>query len=146
VVWLVVRCARLPFAFAAFALMRRLIAVALVLGIVLLSLLFYASSDSSAFSDTLPILFIGGGLLGVALLVLLGWRLWWLQRRIRRGVFGAKLTLKLLLMFGAVALLPGLVVYGAFGVFSQSFDRDLVRCTRGQRADCRRQSQPGGPR
>jgi nitrogen fixation/metabolism regulation signal transduction histidine kinase len=93
--------------------MRRLIAVALVLGIVLLSLLFYASSDSSAFSDTLPILFIGGGLLGVALLVLLGWRLWWLQRRIRRGVFGAKLTLKLLLMFGAVALLPGLVVYGA---------------------------------
>ena len=65
------------------------------------------------FSDTLPTLFIGGGVLGVALLVLLGWRLWWLQKRIRRGVFGAKLTLKLLLMFGVVAMLPGLVVYGA---------------------------------
>jgi len=93
--------------------MRSLIVVALILGIVLLSLLFYASGGSSAFSDTLPTLFIGGGILGVALLVLLGWRMWWLQKRIRRGVFGAKLTLKLLLMFGVVAMLPGLVVYGA---------------------------------
>jgi len=93
--------------------MRSLIVAALIMGIVLLSLLFYASSDSNAFSDTLPTLFVGGGVLGVALLVLLGWRLWWLQKRIRRGVFGAKLTLKLLLMFGVVAMLPGLVVYGA---------------------------------
>jgi len=93
--------------------MRSLIAAALIMGIVLLSLLFYASGDSSAFSDSLPSLFIGGGVLGTALLVLLGWRMWWLQKRIRRGVFGAKLTLKLLLMFGVVALLPGLVVYGA---------------------------------
>jgi len=72
--------------------MRSLIAAALIMGIVLLSLLFYASGDSSAFSDTLPSLFIGGGVLGMALLVLLGWRMWWLQKRIRRGVFGAKLT------------------------------------------------------
>jgi nitrogen fixation/metabolism regulation signal transduction histidine kinase len=83
------------------------------MGIALLALLFYASGDSAVFSDTLPTLFIGGGVLGLALLVLLGWRLWWLQKRIRRGVFGAKLTLKLLLMFGVVAMLPGLVVYGA---------------------------------
>jgi len=68
--------------------MRSLIAVALIMGIVLLSVLFYASSDSGAFSDTLPTLFIGGGrsrgVAGAA-----GWRLWWLQKRIRRGVFGA---------------------------------------------------------
>ena len=93
--------------------MRSLIAVALILGTVLLGLVFFASGDSGAFSDSLPALFIGGGVLGMALLVLLGWRLWWLQKRIRRGVFGAKLTLKLLMMFGVVALLPGLVVYGA---------------------------------
>jgi nitrogen fixation/metabolism regulation signal transduction histidine kinase len=93
--------------------MRSLIAVALIIGVVLLALLFHASESSSAFSDTLPTLFIGGGVLGMALLLLLGWRLWWLQKRIRRGVFGAKLTLKLLMMFGAVAMLPGLVVYGA---------------------------------
>ena len=93
--------------------MRSLIAVAMIIGVVLLALLFYASGSSSAFSDTLPTLFIGGGVLGMALLALLGWRLWWLQKRIRRGVFGAKLTLKLLMMFGVVAMLPGLVVYGA---------------------------------
>lgn len=93
--------------------MRSLIAAALVVGTVLLALLSLASSDSAIFSDTLPALFLGGGALGVGLLVLLGWRLWWLQKRIRRGVFGAKLTLKLLLMFGVVAMLPGLVVYGA---------------------------------
>ncbi len=93
--------------------MRRLIAVILVAGSVLLAWLFYASGDSAMFSDNLPALFIGGGVLGIVLLILLGWRLWWLQKRIRRGVFGAKLTLKLLLMFGVVAMLPGLVVYGA---------------------------------
>ena len=93
--------------------MRSLIAVALVLGIILLGALFFASGDSGVLSDSLPTLFVGGGVLGLALLVLLGWRLWWLQKRIRRGVFGAKLTLKLLMMFGVVALLPGLVVYGA---------------------------------
>lgn len=93
--------------------MRILIFAALAAGIVVLSLLFYASGDSAILSDTLPVLFVGGGVLGMALLLLLGWRLWWLQKRIRHGVFGAKLTLKLLLMFGAVAMLPVLVVYGA---------------------------------
>ncbi|MDP2252723.1 MAG: PAS domain-containing sensor histidine kinase, partial [Thiobacillus sp.] len=93
--------------------MRSLIVAALIMGIVLLFLLFDASSGSSPLSDTLPTLFIGGGVLGVALQALLRWRLWWLQKRIRRGVFGAKLTLKLLLMLGVVALLPGLVVYAA---------------------------------
>ncbi len=93
--------------------MRSLIVAALAVGILLLALLFYASGDSAMFSDSLPTLFVGGGVVGVVLLGLLGWRLWWLQKRIRRGVFGAKLTFKLLLMFGVVAMLPGLVVYGA---------------------------------
>ena len=98
---------------ACVALMRSLIAAALIAGIVLLTLLFYAGGENVMFSDNLSVLFIVGGVLGAVLLVLLGWRLWWLQKRIRRGVFGAKLTLKLLLMFSAVAMLPGLVVYGA---------------------------------
>ncbi|MDP1929148.1 MAG: ATP-binding protein [Thiobacillus sp.] len=93
--------------------MRSLIVAALIAGIVLLTLLFYAGGENAMFSDSLPVLFAAGGVLGAVLLALLGWRLWWLQKRIRRGVFGAKLTLKLLLMFSAVAMLPGLVVYGA---------------------------------
>ncbi|HQS99810.1 MAG: PAS domain-containing sensor histidine kinase [Hydrogenophilales bacterium 16-64-46] len=93
--------------------MRSLIVLAFVVGLLLLTLLFQASGDSAGFSDSLPILFLGGSVLGGVLLGLLGWRMWWLQKRIRRGVFGAKLTLKLLLMFGVVALLPVLMVYGA---------------------------------
>jgi nitrogen fixation/metabolism regulation signal transduction histidine kinase len=93
--------------------MRRLILIAVIFGAILLALLFLASSNGSLFSDNLPILFIAGSIVAVALLVLVGWQLWLLRRRIRRGVFGARLTLKLLLMFGLVATLPGLVVYGA---------------------------------
>ncbi len=93
--------------------MRNLILISVVFGAALLSLLFYASSDSSMFSENLPALFLTGGALALALLVLVGGQLWGLQRRIRRGVFGAKLTLKLLMLFGLVAMLPGLVVYGA---------------------------------
>ncbi|MFN3715857.1 MAG: PAS domain-containing sensor histidine kinase, partial [Thiobacillus sp.] len=71
--------------------MRGVIVLALVVGLLLLALLFHASGDSAGFSDSLPMLFLGGSVLGGVLLGLLGWRMWWLQKRIRRGVFGAKL-------------------------------------------------------
>lgn len=93
--------------------MRSLIVLTFFVGLLLLALLFQASGDSGDFPDRLPALFFGGSVFGTVLLGLLGWRMWWLQKRIRRGVFGAKLTLRLLLMFGVVALLPVLVVYGA---------------------------------
>ena len=93
--------------------MRRLILFAVVFAAVLLALLFSASGNSGLFSENLPILFLFGGGVALALLLLVAWQLWLLLRRIRRGVFGARLTLKLLLMFGAVATVPGLVVYGA---------------------------------
>ena len=92
--------------------MRGLILVAFVSGLILIALLYQASSATAGLTDILPALFLVGSVLGGVLLGLLGWRMWWLQKRIRRGVFGAKLTLKLLLMFGAVSLLPALLVYG----------------------------------
>ncbi len=93
--------------------MRRLILVAVVFAAILLALLFSASGDSGLFSENLPILFLAGGGVALALLLLVVWQLWLLRKRIQRGVFGARLTLKLLLMFGAVATAPGLVVYSA---------------------------------
>ncbi len=93
--------------------MRSLILIAVVFGAILLGLLFFASGDTGFFAENLSTLFLVGGGIALALLGLVGWQLWRLQRRIRRGVFGARLTLKLLLMFGAVATVPGLVVYGA---------------------------------
>ena len=53
--------------------MRSLIAAVLIVGVVLLALLFYASGEGSAFSESLPSLFIGGSALGIVLLLLLGW-------------------------------------------------------------------------
>jgi nitrogen fixation/metabolism regulation signal transduction histidine kinase len=93
--------------------MRRLILIAGVLAAILLAGLFSASGDSGIFIDNLPLLLIAGGVIALALLGLVGWQLWRLRQRIRRGVFGARLTLTLMLMFGLVATLPGLVVYGA---------------------------------
>jgi nitrogen fixation/metabolism regulation signal transduction histidine kinase len=93
--------------------MRRLILLAIALGVVLLGLLFAASRNSAFFSENLPSLFIAGGLVALALVGLVGSQLWLLRQRVRKGVFGARLTLRLLLMFGLVATLPGLVVYGA---------------------------------
>ena len=93
--------------------MRSLIGVAVVFGAILLGLLFSASGDSGLFSENLSTLFLVGGAVALALLLLVVWQLWLLRRRIKRGVFGARLTLKLLLMFGAVATVPGLVVYSA---------------------------------
>jgi len=93
--------------------MRSLIGIAVVFGAILLGLLFSASGDSGLFSENLSTLFLVGGAVALALLLLVVWQLWLLRRRIKRGVFGARLTLKLLLMFGAVATVPGLVVYSA---------------------------------
>ena len=93
--------------------MRRTLLAAVALGALLLALFIVASDSSERFSANLPLLFAFGGAISFILAALIGWRLWLLRRRIRRGVFGAKLTLRLLLMFGAVATVPGLVVYGA---------------------------------
>ena len=49
----------------------------------------------------------------VALLMLLvGYQLLRLARSLRRGVFGSRLALRLVLLFALVAVLPGALVYG----------------------------------
>jgi nitrogen fixation/metabolism regulation signal transduction histidine kinase len=75
--------------------------------------LFPASSDTPLLSENFPALLIAGSVIAAALLALVGWQLWQLRRRIRAGVFGSKLTFRLMLWFGLVALLPATVVFGA---------------------------------
>lgn len=93
--------------------MRYLVAVAVVLGAVVMALLFPASSDTPLLSENFPALLAAGAVIAAALLTLVGWQLWQLRRRIRAGVFGSKLTFRLVLWFGLVALLPATVVFGA---------------------------------
>lgn len=82
-------------------------------GAVLVYLLSTASANTALFAQEYPLLLGLNGLLATALLALLGYQLWRLGRRLRAKVFGSRLTLRLLLLFAVMALLPGLVVYGA---------------------------------
>lgn len=95
------------------ALMRNLIIAAVILGAVVLALLFPASGDTPLLSENFPALLIAGAIIAAALVALVGWQLWLLRRRIRAGVFGSKLTLRLMLWFGMVALLPSAIVFSA---------------------------------
>ena len=93
--------------------MRYLLVAAALLGAAVLTLLFPASGDTPLLSESFPALLLTGAVIAAALLALVGWQLWQLRRRIRAGVFGSKLTFRLMLWFGLVALLPATVVFGA---------------------------------
>jgi PAS domain S-box-containing protein len=91
--------------------MKYLIGLVLVLGAVMLYLLSTASANTPLFSSRLPLL-LGLGLALVAMLMLVvGYQLLVLRRRLRARLFGSKLTLRLVLLFALVAVLPGALVY-----------------------------------
>ncbi len=92
--------------------MRYIVVLSISLGAVLLYLLSKASANTTLFAQNYPLLLaLNSGLAG-CLLLLIGYQLWALRRKIKAKVFGAKLTLRMLLMFSVMALLPGAVVYG----------------------------------
>ncbi len=91
--------------------MRFLVAAALGLGAMMLYLLSTASANTSLFAEDLPLLLALGVAIMVVLLLLVGYQLLVLRRRLRARVFGSKLTLRLTLLFSLVAVLPGALVY-----------------------------------
>jgi nitrogen fixation/metabolism regulation signal transduction histidine kinase len=91
---------------------KYLIALILVLGAVMLYLLSSASSNTPMFARDLPLLMYLGAALVLALMVLVGYQMLSLRRRLKAGLFGSKLTLRLVLLFSLVAVLPGALVYG----------------------------------
>src|SRR5262249_8971115 len=91
--------------------MRYLIGFALLLGAIMLYLLSSASSNTPMFARDLPLLLFFGVALVVCLSVLVGYQLLVLRRRLVAGLFGSKLTLRLVLLFSLVAVLPGALVY-----------------------------------
>jgi len=93
--------------------MRYFVLAGVVLCAAVLALLFPASRDTPLLSESFPALLAAGAVIAAALLALVGWQLWQLRRRIRTGVYGSKLTFRLMLWFGVVALLPATVVFGA---------------------------------
>jgi nitrogen fixation/metabolism regulation signal transduction histidine kinase len=85
--------------------------VSAALGAILLFLLAVASANSSLFAQHYPLLLILNGVIAVALVALVGYQLWRLRRALRAKVFGSRLTLRLLLLFVAMAIAPGVLVY-----------------------------------
>jgi nitrogen fixation/metabolism regulation signal transduction histidine kinase len=95
--------------------MRRLLAIFGGLGALLGGVLWFlmlASTSADTMAEQYPLILGSNLLLALVLLGLVGWQVVMLWRDIRHKVFGARLKLRLMLMFGLVAVIPGAVVYG----------------------------------
>ena len=75
-------------------------------------LLMSTAADTAIFVRHYPLLIGLNVVLALAMLGLVGWQLRTLWREHRAQVFGARLKLRLMLMFGVIAVLPGVLVYG----------------------------------
>ncbi|MDR2164448.1 MAG: HAMP domain-containing protein [Zoogloeaceae bacterium] len=96
--------------------MKKLLIPAGILGGVLAALLWFsllASTSANSFpGGQYPLLLWLNGLIVLVLLALVGWQVARLVREYRARIFGVNLKLRLTLLFGLVALLPGALVYG----------------------------------
>lgn len=91
--------------------MRAIIFGCVALGVALIALLFRASSNNAFFSEQYPWLFGVGIALTIGLLVLIGFQIYSLWKKLRGRVFGAKLALRLMAVFALMAVIPGGLVY-----------------------------------
>jgi nitrogen fixation/metabolism regulation signal transduction histidine kinase len=89
-----------------------LVAASLLLGSALIGLLATAADNTEFFAGHLSLLLGLTVAAAIGLIVLIGYQSFILVRRIRAGVFGAKLTARMFLIISLMALVPGLVVYG----------------------------------
>jgi nitrogen fixation/metabolism regulation signal transduction histidine kinase len=105
------------------AVMRYLLLLCVGLGVVATFLLASVSANTALFSAYYaPLLGVN---LVIALLLagMVAYQLVSLRRRLRAGVFGAKLTLRLVMLFALMAVLPGALIYGVSVQFvSQSIE------------------------
>jgi nitrogen fixation/metabolism regulation signal transduction histidine kinase len=91
--------------------MRYVFFVSAALGLVLLYLLSLASANTAISGDYYKILLYINIALAGALVVLIGFQLWHLYKKIKNKVMGSRLTLRLLSTFALMAIIPGLIVY-----------------------------------
>ncbi|WP_341743888.1 sensor histidine kinase [Azonexus hydrophilus] len=97
--------------------MKRFVAAAGALaaaigGILWFLLLMATAADTVVFSRNYPLLIALNVVLALGMVTLVGWQLRSLWRDYKAQVFGARLKLRLMLMFGVIAVLPGALVYG----------------------------------
>ena len=93
-------------------LLQYIVILCISLGVVLLYLLSKASANTVAFTENYTLLLALNGVLVAFLLGLVGYQLWILRRKLKAKMFGSKLTLRLVVLFALMAVLPGMLVYG----------------------------------
>ena len=91
--------------------MKFLVLLCAVVGAALLYLLSQATANTSLFAQHYPWLLGLGGALAFGLLLLISYQLWVLRKKLHARVFGSKLTLRLIVVFALMALVPGGLVY-----------------------------------
>jgi len=91
--------------------MKYALIFSVVLGAILLFLLAAASGNTALFSRHYALLLGLNAALALAVLALVGYQLWVLTTKLRARVFGSRLTLRFLLMFLPMVIVPGGLVY-----------------------------------
>jgi nitrogen fixation/metabolism regulation signal transduction histidine kinase len=91
--------------------MRVLISLCVITGAALVYLMSEASSNNALFAQNYTLLLGLGGGLALGLMALIAYQLMLLRRKLRERVFGSKLTLRLMVVFTMMALIPGGLVY-----------------------------------
>lgn len=91
--------------------MKNLIIIAASFGGILLFLLASASANTALFASHYPWLLGLNAVVALSLLALIVWQVRDLWREHRAKVFGSRLKLRLMLMFGLMAVLPGVLIY-----------------------------------
>lgn len=91
--------------------MTYLIFIGIAVSGALLYLLSSSSANTEGFSINYYSLLGLTGLLASGLTGLVGFQLWRLRNKLKNRVFGAKLTLRLVLFFTLIAVLPGILIY-----------------------------------
>jgi nitrogen fixation/metabolism regulation signal transduction histidine kinase len=90
---------------------KYLIILSVITGTALLYLLSSNSVNTEVFSVSYYGLLGLTGMLALSLSSLVGYQFWRLRNKLKNKVFGAKLTLRLVLFFTLIAVLPGILVY-----------------------------------
>ena len=91
--------------------MKTLLIIAASFGGILLFLLASASANTALFASNYPWLLGLNAVVALSLLALIAWQVRELWREHRAKRFGSRLKLRLLLMFGLMAVLPGILIY-----------------------------------
>ncbi len=77
-----------------------------------LFLIAMASANTALFAKHYRTLLVLNGTIAALLAALVIWQLLNLRRRLKAGAFGARLTLRLVLLFAVMAVVPGVLLYG----------------------------------